>query len=164
MGQQAACTGACAEVPVHKSIQAPPIQTPPQQYNSIPGTSVHSCRLINTDSNSARKACDPSDPPPSYQPQKAHVFFDANWVPTAIGVYPEPNGGVMCPQSQPPWSAYRKPFMGYGILTLLDATTATWKAYNVDGGAAPGAVADQVTIKRTSDSPACRAKRAAVAI
>jgi hypothetical protein len=97
-----------------------------------------------------------------YQPQPGSTYFTQNWVPTAIGANPAPNGGVLCPSTQPPWSAYRQCAYGYGTLTLLNATTATWAAYMVEPGASDRVV-DAVTITRSSGSAACLAKRARVA-
>jgi hypothetical protein len=119
------------------------------------------CRFVDTDTQGNN--CDPASSKPSYQPQPGRTYFTADWVPTAIGANPAPNGGVLCPATQPPWSAYRQPAFGYGTLTLLSATTATWEAYDVDPGAPTGPV-DAVTITRNSGSAACRAKRARVRI
>ena len=113
--------------------------------------------------DSKASGCDPGYQQNFYQPQHARTYFTQDWVPTAIGAYPDPNGGVLCPNSQPPWSAYRQPAFGYGILTLLDATTATWQAYNTDIGAS-GAAVDEVAITRNSGSASCLAKHAAVAL
>ena len=100
---------------------------------------------------------------PPYQPQPGQTYFTADWVPTAIGAYPDPNGGVPCPTSQPAWSAYRQPTFGYGTLTLVDADTATWAAYGTDPGAS-GEPMDAVTITRNSGSAACLAKQAGVSL
>jgi hypothetical protein len=104
--------------------------------------------------------CNPATSKPTYQPQYGHTYFTQDWVPTAIGANPAPNGGVLCPVGrQPAWSAYRQPAFGWGTLTLLNATTATWEAYDVDPGASSLPV-DAVTITRNSGSKACLAKRA----
>ena len=94
-----------------------------------------------------------------YQPQLGSTYFNERWEPTSIGVQPPANGGVLCPTSQPPWSAYREPTFGFGKLTIFDATRAEWAFYS--NLAAPGVAADVVTIKR-NDKGSCRLKRAAV--
>ncbi|GAB4821364.1 hypothetical protein N2152v2_008410 [Parachlorella kessleri] len=62
--------------------------------------------------------------------------------------------GKFCPTSQPEWSAYREPSFGHGMLTLLNATHATWEWHRNQDAA--DVVADSVTIIRDRDA-ACGA-------
>jgi hypothetical protein len=117
--------------------------------------------MVDINPSASYKCSNPSQP--WFQPQPGLTFFTADWVPTATGVNPDPNGGVLCPTTQPPWSAYRQPAYGYGILNLVDADTATWTAYGTDPGA-EGVVLDEVTITRNSGSAACLAKQAGVSL
>lgn len=54
------------------------------------------------------------------------LFHPASYQPTYTGEgYIDPNT-PFCFASQPPWSDYRDPSFGHGVLTLLNATTAEW--------------------------------------
>ncbi|GAB4821362.1 hypothetical protein N2152v2_008408 [Parachlorella kessleri] len=58
--------------------------------------------------------------------------------------------GQFCPTSQPDWSAYREPSFGHGILTIMNATHASWEWHrNQD---AVDVVKDSATIIRDRDS------------
>eukprot|EP01026_Neomeris_dumetosa_P058141 TRINITY_DN5391_c0_g1_i3.p1 TRINITY_DN5391_c0_g1~~TRINITY_DN5391_c0_g1_i3.p1 ORF type:complete len:479 (-),score=44.89 TRINITY_DN5391_c0_g1_i3:439-1674(-) len=72
----------------------------------------------------------PTTKGPWYQPTRCPTFQD----------------GKYCPDSQPPWSAFREPSYGHGELILHNATVATWNWFrNQDGIDVSG---DQVTVIR----------------
>jgi hypothetical protein len=57
---------------------------------------------------------------PEWQPQACFTTFGPNH--------------TYCPTSQPVWSAYRNPSWGFGVLTIINSTTAHWLWNNTDNG------------------------------
>lgn len=81
---------------------------------------------------------------PSYQPLRCFSF--------------ENDYGGFCWNQQPPWSAYREPSFGHGVLEIKSATAATWTWRK--NQAATTAVGDTVDITRSaSDEGACAKRR-----
>jgi hypothetical protein len=72
---------------------------------------------------------------PSFQPQRCFTTFGPN--------------NTYCPTSQPVWSAYRNPSWGFGVLTIINSTTAHWLWNNTDNGSN---VFDEVYFTR---NPSC---------
>jgi len=83
-------------------------------------------------------------------PGKATTRVFPEWQPQACFAYPAP-GGAYCYTSQPDWSAYRSPSWGFGVLTILNETTAHWLWNNTDNGST---VYDEAYFTR---NPACLA-------
>ncbi|GAX79014.1 hypothetical protein CEUSTIGMA_g6454.t1 [Chlamydomonas eustigma] len=81
-------------------------------------------------------------------PGKATTQKFPEWQPQACFSYPAP-GGAYCYSSQPDWSAYRSPSWGFGVLTILNQTTAHWLWNNTDNGST---VFDEAYFTR---NPAC---------